>query len=261
MDFLDVGQALPQLSQEIFLGIPFASAPRLQLPQTLNNTWNGTRDATEFGLTCAGFGTNNQQNWPVGEDCLNLNIVRPRGTRPGDRLPVLFWVYGGGFRQGAIRDPEFNTSFMVQTSIQIGIPVIAVSPNYRLSGFGFLNSKEIQDDGVSNLALRDVWKGLEWLKENLDGFGGDPKKVTLWGESAGATIISYLIAAYQGNNSRLFRGAIISSGSLFGPITDFSTSYTIQQSLYNAVVSLTGCSNATRTLQCLRDFKLASYIA
>lgn len=260
MGFLDVGQALPQLLLEIFLGIPFASAPRLQLPQTLNSTWNGTRPATEFGLTCAGFGTNNQQNWPVGEDCLNLNIVRPRGTRLGDRLPVLVWIYGGGFRQGAIRDPEFNTSFMVQTSVQIGIPVIAVSLNYRLSGFGFLNSKEIQDDGVSNLALRDVWKGLEWLKENLEGFGGDPKKVTLWGESAGATMISYLTAAYRGNNSSLFRGAIISSGILFSPATDFLASYTIQQSLYNAVVGLTGCSNATRTLQCLRDCKLVSYL-
>lgn len=261
MDFLDVGQALPQLSQEIFLGIPFASAPRLQRPQTLNNTWNGTRAATEFGLTCAGFGTNNQQNWPVGEDCLNLNIVRPRGTRPGDRLPVLVWIYGGGFRQGAIRDPEFNTSFMVQTSVQIGIPMIAVSLNYRLSGFGFLNSKEIQDDGVSNLALRDLWKGLEWLKENLEGFGGDPKKVTLWGESGGAVAISYLTAAYQGNNSGLFRGAIISSGSLFGPISDFFASYAIQQPLYNAVVGLTGCSNATSTLQCLRDCKPVSCLA
>lgn len=184
--------------------------------------------------------------------------MRPLGARPGDRLPILVWIYGGGFRQGAIRDPEFNTSFMVQTSVQIGLPVIAVSLNYRLSGFGFLNSKEVQADGVSNLGLRDVWKGLEWIKENIEGFGGDPKKVTLWGESAGALLIPHLAAAYKGHNSDLFRGGIITSGSFFGGNYDFYSGYPVQQLLYDALISLTGCSNSTHTLQCLRDCKSAS---
>ena len=249
----DVGQTLPQLSQEIFLGIPFASAPRLELAQSLNSTWKGTRSATEFGLTCAGFGTNPRENWPVGENCLNLNVVRPQGTHPNDDLPILVWIYGGGFRQGAIRDPEFNTSFMVQTSIEIGRPVIVVSLNYRLSGFGFLNSKEVQADGVSNLALRDLWKGLEWIKENIKGFGGDPMKVTIWGESAGAFIISYLTAAYRGNNSNLFQRGILASGTFFSPTNGPISSYPTQQFYYDAVVNSTGCSNTTRTLQCLRD--------
>lgn len=255
----DVGQTLPQLSQEIFLGIPFASAPRLELAQSLNSTWKGTRFATEFGLTCAGFGTNPRENWPVGEDCLNLNIVRPIRIRAGDDLPVLVWIYGGGFRQGAIRDPEFNTSFMVQTSIEIGHPVIVVSLNYRLSGFGFLNSQEVQADGVSNLALRDLWKGLEWIKENIKGFGGDPTKVTIWGESAGALIIPYLTAAYRGNNSNLFQRGILASGSFFSGLSGPSTSYSTQQLFYDTVVNSTGCSNTTRTLQCLRDRKSHQY--
>lgn len=191
----------------------------------------------------------------MGEDCLNLNIVRPIGTRPGDDLPILVWIYGGGFRQGAIRDPEFNTSFMVQTSSEIGRPVIVVSLNYRLSGFGFLSSKEVQADGVSNLGLRDVWKGLEWIKENIKGFGGDPAKVTVWGESAGAFVISYLIAAYRGNNSNLFQRGILASGNFFFSFSGSISSYSAQQSFYDTVVNSTGCSNTTHTLQCLRDRK------
>lgn len=251
--YADVGQTLRKLSQEIFLGIPFASAPRLQLAQSLNSTWKGTRSATEFGLTCAGFGTNPRENWPVGEDCLNLNIVRPIGTHTGDALPILVWIYGGGFRQGAIRDPEFNTSFMVQTSTEIGRPVIVVSLNYRLSGFGFLNSKEVQADGVSNLALRDLWKGLEWIKENIKGFGGDPMKVTIWGESAGAFVISYLIGAYRGNDSNLFQRGILASGNFFNPLSGSISSYPTQQLFYDTAVNSTGCSNTTHTLQCLRE--------
>src|SRR4051794_16156998 len=126
----DSGISVPHLSQEIFLGIPFAHALRLELAESLNSTWKDTRSATEFSLTCVGFGTNPRENWELGEDCLNLNIVRPIGTQPGDKLPVLFWIYGDGFRQGAIRDPEFNTSFMVQTSVEIGIPTVVVSINY-----------------------------------------------------------------------------------------------------------------------------------
>lgn len=159
----DTGISLPQLKQEAFLGVPFAHAPRLRLAQSLNETWSGTRPATDFGLVCSGFGTNPRENWPTGEDCLNLNVVRPAGVHAGSALPVLVWIYGGGFRQGATRDPEFNTSYMVETSTQIGQPVIVVSINYRLSGFGFLNSEQAVREGVANLGLRDQWKALEWI--------------------------------------------------------------------------------------------------
>lgn len=102
-------------------------------------------------MTCAGFGTNNWIGWPV-EDCLNLNVVRPEGIDCGAKLPVLVWIYGGGFAQGSNRDPEFITSFLLQTSIEIGHPVI-VSINYRLNGFGFLASYEVQAEDVTNLGL------------------------------------------------------------------------------------------------------------
>jgi carboxylesterase type B len=174
------GVHVPQLSQDIFRGIPFAYAPRFQLPQSLNETWEGSRPAIEPGVTCVGFGTNNLFGWPVGEDCLNLNIVRPEAVEPDAKLPVLVWIYGGGFAQGSNRAPEFNSSFLLQTSIEIGHPLIIVSINYRLSGFGFLSSAEIQAEGITNLGLRDQWKALEWIHENIEYFGGDPDRVTIW---------------------------------------------------------------------------------
>lgn len=159
----DQGFPVPQISSEIFLGIPYAHAPRLQLPTSLNETWNGTRTATEYGLTCPGFGTQNDWGWAIGEDCLNLDIVRPTGAYPGQNLPVMVWIYGGGFYQGSTQDPMMNGSYIVQTSVEIGMPVMVLSINSRLSGFGYLNSEEMVREGVSNLGLRDLWKGLEWI--------------------------------------------------------------------------------------------------
>ena len=114
------GVHVPQLKQDIFRGIPFAHAPRYQNAQSLTEKWSGIRAATEPGLTCSGYGTNNYFGWQVGEDCLNLNVVRPEGVGPEAELPVLIWIYGGGYSQGSNRDPEFNTSFLLQTSLDIG---------------------------------------------------------------------------------------------------------------------------------------------
>ena len=247
-----IGLTYPKLSQEIFRGIPFAHAPRFDLAQSLNSSWGGTRDAIKPGLTCSGYGTNNLLGFDVGEDCLNLNVVRPTETAAGAKLPVLVWIYGGGFRQGSINDREFNSSYMVETSLQIGKPVIVVSVNYRLSAFGFLYSTQVQGQGATNLGIRDQWKALEWINENIEGFGGDPTKVTIWGESAGAFSIAWLTTAYGGQNSNLFQRAIMVSGTGFGIGLG---SPTVAQSTYNAITNSTGCSIAIDSLQCLRERK------
>lgn len=213
---------MPQLSSEIFFGVPYAHASRLQLPTSLNETWTGTRFATEYGLTCPGAGTQNNWGWSIGEDCLNLDLVRPTGAYPGQSLPVLVWIYGGGFYQGAVRDPLFNGSYLVETSIEIGTPVIVVTVNSRLSGFGYLNSELTVREGISNLGLRDLWKALEWIQgiylfhdkntgfithngfpENIEGFGGDKSRVTIWGESSGGLSVELLAQAYSGQNPLL----------------------------------------------------------
>ncbi|OBT65285.1 hypothetical protein VE03_04603 [Pseudogymnoascus sp. 23342-1-I1] len=227
-----VGLAVPQLSQDIFRGIPFAQAPRFKVAQSLNSSWSGTHEAIEPGLTCSGYGTNNLLGLEVGEDCLNLNVVRPSRTKAKAKLPVMVWIYGGGFRQGSINDREFNTSYMVETA------------------FGFLSSKEVLSQGATNLGIRDQWKALEWINENIEGFGGDPKQVTVWGESGGAFSIGWLTVAYGGQNSNLFQKAIMVSGTSFGV---GSGNLVVAQSTYDALTSDTGCDHTIDSLQCLRE--------
>jgi len=148
----------------------------------------------------------------VAEDCLYLNVVRPAGYESG-KLPVAFWIHGGGFYQGGGVDQRYNVSFMVQNSVNIGKPVIAVTINYRLSAWGFLSgSEELVDAGTLNLGLRDQRLALQWVQENIEAFGGDPDQVTIFGESAGAASVGFHLTAYSGRDDKLFRGAIMQSG-------------------------------------------------
>ncbi|KAK5739901.1 hypothetical protein LTR17_004997 [Elasticomyces elasticus] len=244
------GTSVPSLSQDIFLGIPFAQQRRFEQAIPLDVTWSGSRNATEPGLTCAGYGTNPRENWPIGENCLNLDVVRPQGAYEGLDLPVLLWMYGGGFRQGSNRDPEFNTSYMVQTSMQTGHPLIVVSINYRLSAFGFIASQEAAGNGALNIGLQDQRQALRWIQENIRGFGGDRSRVTIWGESAGAQCVALQVMAYGGDTQNLFRGGIMASGQFFG----FGQRSLAQaQIIYDNVTNHTGCNQAIDTFQCLKD--------
>ncbi|OJJ45241.1 hypothetical protein ASPZODRAFT_160156 [Penicilliopsis zonata CBS 506.65] len=252
------GFSTPQLSGETFLGIPYAHARRLQTADSLNTTWTGTKAATEYGLTCPGWGDQNDYGWTIGEDCLNMDIIRPSGTKQGDKLPVMFWIYGGGFYQGAIRDPMMNGSYMVQTSVEIDLPVIVVSVNSRLSGYGYLNSEQMVGEGIANLGLRDMWKALEWIHENIEGFGGDPSRVTIWGESSGGLSVELLSQAYNGDNSGLFHAGIISSITAYSP---FMGTMTQQQAYFDSVIEYTGCNASMEIIECLRDLPLETYNA
>ncbi|CAH0017714.1 unnamed protein product [Clonostachys rhizophaga] len=173
-----------------FLGIPFAQPPtgdlRLQHPQSLNTSWDGERNATEYGYACVGYGedsTVTSRNY-TNEDCLTLNVVRPAGYDETASLPVAVWIYGGGFFAGSTIDQRYNLTFMVDESRRMGKPIIGVSLNYRLAAYGWLYSEEIVKAGLANLGLRDLRMGLHWVQENIGGFGGDPSKVTIFGESA-----------------------------------------------------------------------------
>ncbi|KAK4921046.1 hypothetical protein LTR49_011416 [Elasticomyces elasticus] len=253
------GINVPFLKQDIFRGMPFAQQSRFEQATPMTETWKGTRDATQPGVTCAGFGTNPREHWLVGEDCLNLNVVRPEGSYPGLDLPVLRHGRsdakqsvnsGGGFRQGSNRDPEFNSSFMVQTSQEIAHPLITVEINYRVSAFGFAASTELGGSGALNIGLQDQRHALRWIHENIRAFGGDPNKVTIWGESAGAQSVALQLMAYGGDTQGLFRSAIMASGSFFGfgqhRLAD-------AQLVYNNMTNATGCADAVDTLQCLKE--------
>ncbi|OJJ00300.1 hypothetical protein ASPVEDRAFT_51519 [Aspergillus versicolor CBS 583.65] len=185
----------PEYDQDFFLGVPFAQPPvdnlRFQLPQSLNSTWEGSRDAKDYSLLCAGYGLD-QTFYNQSEDCLYLNVVRPAGFEQ-KQLPVGFWIHGGGFVNGGGGDQRYNLSFIVEQSVKIGKPIVGVSVNYRLSAWGFLHSNEVVGEGITNLGLRDQRIALHWVQENIAAFRGDPRKVTIFGESAGAASVGFQV--------------------------------------------------------------------
>jgi carboxylesterase type B len=241
--------------QDFFLGVPYSQPPvgdlRFQVPQPLNHSWTGTTTATQYGPECIGYGSD---TWTLGnivsEDCLTINVVRPAGISADAALPVLFWIHGGGFFTGGSRDPRYNQSFIVQRSVELGKPIIGVSINYRLSGWGFLWGEDVAKAGVTNLGLRDQRLALHWVQENIAYFGGDPSKVTIQGESAGGASIGVHLVAYGGRDDGLFRAAIGESG---GPTAQgYYVNASSFEPKYQKIVGLANCSSASDTLQCLR---------
>lgn len=224
---------------EEFPGIPFAQPPvgnrRFKPPAPLTAPY-GVYEATKNKDICPQFiaSTTDENsllpeflatliNSPIfqkpvlsaSEDCLYLNIHRPTGTTEGDDLPVLFYIYGGGFQLGW--NSMYDGKPWVEKSVELGKPIIVVTVAYRIGAFGFLPGREIQEEGSSNAGLLDQRLGLQWVADNIRAFGGDPAKVTIWGESAGAWSVFNQMSLYSGNNTyngkALFRGAIMNSGT------------------------------------------------
>ncbi|KAJ3555359.1 hypothetical protein NM688_g2623 [Phlebia brevispora] len=263
-------------STNVFLGIPFAQPPvgdlRFSLP-VANDPYTGTNDATSFGSACpqqsvdlplppglaadaVDFLTNTILDVisPSSEDCLTLNVWQPAGTKPNANLPVVAWIFGGGFELGAT--DTYDGGLIVQESVKLNEPVIYVSMNYRVSAFGFLASQEVKDAGVGNLGLQDQRQALRWIQKYISAFGGDPTKVTIWGESAGAISVALQMVANGGDSEGLFRGAFMESGSPIpvGDITD-------GQKYYDTLVEQTGCEGSTDTLACLRQVPFNTLMA
>ncbi|KAL1404960.1 hypothetical protein Q8F55_008572 [Vanrija albida] len=263
------GAARPDV--EAFTGIPFAQAPRLAPPVKYTTPFNNF-DATIYSPSCPQFiGTtkpggdffgqivNALTNTPFlqvalnqQEDCLNLAIYRPKGTKPDAKLPVLFWIYGGAFALGW--NSMYDGGPLVKASIEAGKPYIFVAINYRVGAWGFLHGKEVTGAGASNLGLQDQRVALEWVADNIASFGGDPSKVTIWGESAGAISVWHQITLLDGNHlyngKPLFRGGIMNSGSI---VPAQSSTSNKAQSIYDKVVSATSCAGKPDTLNCLRQ--------
>ncbi|KAL4965319.1 putative triacylglycerol lipase (LipA) [Aspergillus stella-maris] len=275
-----VGRSLPEFDQELFLGIKYADEPVRFTPSSLKITYsandsdnalirssslgNGTGtgtgnflyNATQYGYECPGYGSDETKLIESGvieikEDCLNLNIIRPTGNyEEGELLPVLVWIFGGGWQQGATADPRYNMTYITRQAALNGKPILGVSINYRLAAFGFLDSEEIRASGNNNLGLLDQRVAMRWIKNNIEAFGGDPDKITIWGESAGAYSVGAHLVANGGDNDGLFRAAIMESGNAVGPPWNGTDWY---QPMYDRIVERAGCSGSGDTLQCLRD--------
>ncbi|KAM0322912.1 hypothetical protein ACHAPQ_008885 [Fusarium lateritium] len=249
------GKYVAGYDQDLFLGVPFAQPPvgqlRFQNPQSLNETFK-TKKVTEYADSCVGYGNSPDQG-PVtlGEDCLTLNIVRPSisNSSSDEKLPVGVFIHGGGWTMDFSANGVYNMSFMVEQSVKVGKPMIGVSVDYRLSFWGFMASQDILDAGVANLGLKDQRIALHWVNENIAAFGGDPSKVTIFGESAGGGNVGYQATAFGGRDEKLFRGIIAQSGA---EGTDMKN-YTLPQQRYDTIVKAVGCDKKEDKLACLRD--------
>ncbi|PYH88043.1 carboxylesterase family protein-like protein, partial [Aspergillus ellipticus CBS 707.79] len=197
---------------------------------------------------CIGYGSD-QDGYLQSEDCLYLNVIRPHGYENAS-LPVLVWIHGGGFRAGGTPDVRYNLTFIVENSVRIGKPILAVGIAYRLGPFGFFNGDDVAAEGALNLGLKDQRLGLHWVHENIGGFGGDPQRVTIYGQSAGSESVGYHIRAFNGRDDRLFRAGIMESGPVIpqGPL-NLTDAY---QSRYDGMVAEAGCSDSPKKLDCLR---------
>ncbi|KAI1828296.1 alpha/beta-hydrolase [Xylaria intraflava] len=251
------GRHLAAWDQDVFLGMPYAQPPlgdlRYRWPQPVNESFDGVRNATEYGYSCMQYG----QDFAISEDCLTLNVVRPAG-RPRKPLPVLVWVFGGGLSSGSTADPQYNLSGIVRVGQEVGEPFVAVSMNYRLGQWGFLQTPQVLAEGSSNAGLLDQRLAFRWIRENIAAFGGDPGRVVLWGESAGAQSIAYHLFSYDGRDDGLFHGAILESG---GPTGTQVESLTWYSSTVENLTRTVGCWDAADQLSCLRSVDSATLYA
>ena len=196
----------------VYKGIPFAAPPvgdlRWRGPQPPAK-WNGVRKAEKFAAAPMQGG-----NPPSGksEDCLYLNIWTPAKSS-SERIPVLVWIYGGGFNFGATSEPVYTGEKLATKG------VVLVSIAYRVGRLGFLVHPELSAESPGhtsgNYGLLDMIAGLQWVHNNIAAFGGDPDKVTIFGESAGGIAVSMLCVSPLAKG--LFQGAISQSGGSFGP--------------------------------------------
>ena len=209
------GVALPS-GVRAFRGIPFAAPPvrdlRWRPPQPAAN-WQGVRLADRFADQCMQarvFGDMMFRNAGVSEDCLYLNVWTP-ATRSATALPVLFYIYGGGFVAGDGSEPRYDGESMAKRGI------VVVTLSHRLGIFGFFShpqlAAESPEPASGNYGLMDQTAALRWVQRNIAAFGGDPKRVTIAGESAGSFSVSAQMASPLAKD--LFAGAIGESGAFF----------------------------------------------
>jgi len=204
----------------IFRGVPFASTPvgdlRWRAPKPAPK-WTGVRNAAEFSAICmqrrpnaAGIGAEPR---PMGEDCLYLNIYTAAKTA-NDKLPVMVWIHGGALTAGAASVSAYDGEQLARKG------VVVVTINYRLGVFGFFAHPELtreSDHAASpNFGLLDQIAALQWVQKNIAGFGGDPKSVTIFGESAGSWSTNLLAASPLARG--LFHRVIGESGGEFEPM-------------------------------------------
>ncbi|MER7641809.1 carboxylesterase family protein [Streptomyces sp. NPDC126522] len=241
-----------QTGYDAWLGIPYAATPtaahRWTAPRP-TPTWRGVRDATRFGDRCA-----QASGWDPGyektittEDCLDLNVYAPQGSRAD--TPVVVWIHGGGFTGGAGQDTN-PRKFVQQTG------AIVVTVNYRLGPLGYLNLPQLRAEnanGAGNYGLLDQQAALRWVRSNIGHFGGDSRNVTIAGQSAGGSSVCDQLASPTAKG--LFARAVVMSGGC--GLQTAAAGETQSQ----AFVKEIGCAGAPDVLACLRAKPASAIVA
>ncbi len=212
--------ATPRDGVRSFKGIPFAQPPigdlRWREPQPVKN-WTGARNADQFGPRCMQRTGAFDDYWfrskGMSEDCLYLNVWTSAKSA-NEKLPVLVYIFGGGFQNGDGSEPRYDGESMARNGM------VAVSINYRTNIFGFFVhpdlTKESAHHAAGNYGLLDQVAALRWVQKNIAAFGGDPRRVTVAGESAGSISVSALMASPLSKD--LMAGAIGESGAMFSSL-------------------------------------------
>lgn len=231
-------QGIQEQGLTVYRGIPFAAPPLGDLrwcPPQAAAKWEGVRETSTF----APDPYQGDGKGKVSEDCLYLNIWTPAHAA-SEKLPVLVWIYGGGFSAGSTATPTHNGEHLARKG------VVLVTLNYRVGTLGFLAHPELSAESSrhvsGNYGLLDQLEGLKWIKRNIAAFGGDPEKVTIFGESAGGISVSMLCASPEAKD--LFRAAISQSGGSFGPAR--STTYPGENMKHLSEAEEAGLSYAKR---------------
>jgi para-nitrobenzyl esterase len=211
------GKTISDGKVKAFLGLPYAAPPtgdlRWKAPAPATK-WKGERDATQYGAHCSQgrvFEDMVFQDNGASEDCLFLNVYVPADATDKSKLPVMFWIHGGGYSGGGSNEPRHNGDFLPLKG------VVLVTINYRLGVFGFLATSDLAKEGngsAGNYGLMDMISALGWVRANIKEFGGDPGNVTIFGESAGSFAVSTLMASPMAKG--LFHKAIGESGGAVG---------------------------------------------
>ncbi|KAJ6155559.1 para-nitrobenzyl esterase [Penicillium chermesinum] len=246
---------------EVFLNIPYGldtgGTNRFKPPRPYVAKPGSTIHAQSYGPACPQqlgewtlpISLGNITN--ISEDCLNLNVARPKGTTSYDKLPVMAYLHGGSFWTGSNEEITIRPDGLILESVQNALPVLHVAMNYRLGFFGFAQSDALKEEGSENAGLRDQRLALEWIQENIGYFGGDPKKVTIFGQSSGG-MFEFSI---DNSASVIDAKGICESQALEPGITGEFTINAMQR-----VVDYVGCNTSSvhskETVKCLRDFDM-----
>lgn len=256
-------EGLNRNGAEVFLGVPYAEdtsgAYRFKAPRPKQYARGAVVKATAHGPACPQVTGSDLHLFAItpvvdiSEDCLNLVIGRPQGTTSESKLPVMVWIYGGALWGGQNSEITTAPDGLVRESVANGLPVISVAINYRIGVFGFAQSEALRAERSENAGLRDQRLALEWVRDNIGQFGGDPSKVTIYGQSSGGLSVGMQIMAYGGTKSVPFQQGIMQSQATEPGITANWTIDAMQR-----VVNHVGCNKSSLhsadTVKCLRKF-------